>query len=374
MNNIDSLINSIESTHFVLQKSAINAVNQSLTIRNWIIGCYIVEFEQNGNLKAEYGQKLIQNLASKLSHIKGIDARSLYKFKQFYLLYTYLEETISNFIQNSQLQIDAKVWTVSTLLKDEKVGTVSTVSDFQTPPNKILNNLSYSHIELLLNQEDKIKRVFYEIESIKNTWSVRELKRQINSLYYERSGLSQKPTLLADIVNKQSEKERPLDIIKNIYSFDFLEMSTKDIVEESDLESALIENLQGFILELGNGFCFEARQKRILIGENYYFIDLVFYHRTLKCHVLVELKLGSFNHGDIGQLNTYLNYYKKEISNTDDNPPVGILLVAEKDKALVEYATAGMDENLFVQKYLIQLPNKSILQKHIYEEINNLKK
>ena len=132
--------------------------------------------------------------------------------------------------------------------------------------------------------------------------------------------------------------------------------------------------MQVFILELGNGFCFEARQKRILIGENYYFIDLVFYHRVLKCHILVELKLGAFTHGDIGQLNTYVNYYKKVVSSEDDNPPIGILLVAEKDNALVEFATAGMDENLFIQKYLIQLPTKDLLQNHINKEIINLKR
>ena len=373
MNHLDNLVCSIENTHSALQKSAVNAVNQSLTIRNWIIGYYIVEFEQNGNVKAEYGENLINNLADKLAHIKGIDKRALYKFKQFYLVYAYLEEAIQFYLNSSQLLLDSKVGTLSTLFKNTKVETPSPLSKLQTPPDKILRNLSYSHIELLLNQEEELKRVFYEVECIKNTWSVRELKRQINSLYFERCGISNKPEELISSVYNQSQKQSPIDIIKNVYSFDFLEMSTKDIVEESELESALIENLQAFILELGNGFCFEARQKRILIGENYYFIDLVFYHRILKCHVLVELKLGAFTHGDIGQLNTYVNYYKKVIAN-DDNPPVGILLVAEKDSALVEFATAGMDENLFVQKYLIQLPTKDVLQKHICEEIINLKK
>jgi predicted nuclease of restriction endonuclease-like (RecB) superfamily len=374
MSNIDSLVYSIESTHSVLQNSALNAINQSLTIRNWIIGYYIVEFEQNGNVKAAYGENLINNLADKLVHIKGIDKRALYKFKRFYLVYSYLENAIQFYLNTTQLVHDIKVGALSTLFKNTNVGTVSTQSKLQTPPEKILRNLSYSHIELLLNQEEELKRVFYEVECIKNTWSIRELKRQINSLYYERCGISTKPDEITKVVYKQSQNQSPTDIIKNVYSFDFLELSGRNIIEESELESALIDNLQGFILELGNGFCFEARQKRILIGENYYFIDLVFYHRILKCHILVELKLGAFTHGDIGQLNTYVNYYKKCVSNEDDNPPIGILLVAEKDNALVEFATAGMDENLFVQKYLIQLPNKDILQKHIREEINNLKK
>ncbi|GAB3173803.1 PDDEXK nuclease domain-containing protein [Telluribacter humicola] len=186
---------------------------------------------------------------------------------------------------------------------------------------------------------------------------MRELKRQINSLYYERSGLSAKPEQLANRVNKNTSPRVPTDIIKNIYAFEFLDLKTRDLVEESDLESALLDHLQEFIIELGNGFCFEARQKRILIGSTYYFIDLLFYHRILKCHVLLELKIGAFEHGDIGQLNTYLNYFMEEISEASDNPPVGILLVAEKDQALVKYATAGMDENLFVKQYLIKLPS-----------------
>jgi len=177
-----------------------------------------------------------------------------------------------------------------------------------------------------------------------------------------------------NVITDTKEKIKPQqakDIIKNIYAFEFLDLGIQSIVEESDLETALLNHLQQFIIELGNGFCLEARQKRILIGENYYFIDLVFYHRILKCHILVELKIGAFEHGDIGQLNTYLNFFKEELSEPSDNPPVGILLVAEKDHALVKYATAGMDENLFVQQYLVQLPNQEQLVKYIENELKN---
>ena len=198
---------------------------------------------------------------------------------------------------------------------------------------------------------------------------MRELKRQINSLYFERSGLSHQPEKLAELVHQKTSPQAPKDIIKNIYAFEFLDISTQSIIEESDLETALLDHLQQFIIELGNGFCLEARQKRILIGETYYFIDLVFYHRILKCHVLLDLKIGAFEHGDIGQLNTYLNFYKQEIAERNDSPPVGILLVAEKDHALVKYATAGMDENLFVQKYRVQLPDKNQLEKYIETEL-----
>jgi predicted nuclease of restriction endonuclease-like (RecB) superfamily len=237
------------------------------------------------------------------------------------------------------------------------------------PGEKILSNLSYTHIEQLLAIDESLKRTFYEIECIKGAWSVRELKRQINSQYFERSSLSKNPEKLSRLIAQDTTPQAPTDIIKNIYAFEFLDLPVREIVEESDLEKALLDNLQNFIIELGYGFCFEARQKRILIGEKYYFIDLVFYHRVLKCHVLIDLKIGEFEHGDIGQLNTYLNYYNMEIKEPDDNHPVGILLVAAKDQALVKYATAGMDQHMFVQQYMLKLPDAEILRKYIEKEI-----
>jgi predicted nuclease of restriction endonuclease-like (RecB) superfamily len=275
---------------------------------------------------------------------------------------------------NDSDMINEKVGTLPPQLNDEKVGTVFPQfnNEIIVPPELILNRLSYSHIELILNINDSIKRAFYEIECIKGTWSVRELKRQINSLTYERTGLSKKPELLLKKIKKNLSVQNPTEVIKNIYAFDFLDLKHTGIVEESDLETALINNLQDFIIELGNGFCFEARQKRILIGNKYYFIDLVFYHRIIKCHVLIELKIGEFDHESIGQLNTYINYYKKEMSENEDRPPIGILMVAEKDNALVEYATAGMDQNLFVQNYLINLPDPKKLENYIKSELKNL--
>jgi predicted nuclease of restriction endonuclease-like (RecB) superfamily len=367
MKNFNKLISIIEQVHNQLQSSAANAVNQALTIRNWLIGYYIVEFEQNGKDRAVYGDGLIEKLAGKLKHIKGIDRRALFKFRQFYIFYPHLnqilQQTLSDF---------GKMGTVSPqLTSDWKMGTVSPLSEnnLAVSPGKLITKLSYSHLELLLNIDDQLKRTFYELECIKGTWSVRELKRQINSLYFERSGLSANPEELSGIINKNTIPQKPTDIIKNIYSFEFLNIKINPIVEESDLETALLDHLHEFILEMGNGFCFEARQKRILIGTEYYFIDLLFYHRILKCHVLIELKLGKFEHGDIGQLNTYLNYFKEEIGEKSDNAPVGILLVAVKDNALVKYATAGIDENIFVQEYLIQLPSIKQLETYIGNEL-----
>jgi predicted nuclease of restriction endonuclease-like (RecB) superfamily len=313
--NLNHLVSTIQNLHFDLQKSAVNAVNQLLTIRNWLIGYSIVEFEQNGKGRAEYGQFLLKSIAEKLQHIKGMDERSLRRFRQFYLYYPYLSEAIRGsmppeFHRKQKWETLSPVFNIT-----EKVGTLTPQFEVGlfVPGDKILSKLSYSHIELLLGISETLKRTFYEMECIKNGWSVRELKRQINSQYFERSGLSKNPEKLAEMIKKKTKPQAPNDIIKNIYAFEFLNLPVKEIVEETDLEKALLDNLQNFISELGYGFCFEARQKRILIGEKYYFIDLVFYHRILKCHILIELKMGEFEHGDIGQLNTYLNYYKTEI-------------------------------------------------------------
>lgn len=374
MKNLNKLVTTIGQLQKQLQQSAVNAVNQMLTIRNWLIGYYIVEYEQNGEDKAQYGASLLKSIARKLKHIKGMDERSLRRFRLFYLYYPQLANTIRGSVSPILMQFEIRGSMSPVLPKISKVGSASTQlkSTLFVPGDKILKKLSYSHIEQLLSIGEPLKRTFYEIECVKGAWSVRELKRQINSQYFERSELSRNPEQLAKLAQQEIKPQKSTDIIKNIYAFEFLDLPVKEIVEESDLEKALLDNLQQFILELGYGFCFEARQKRILIGEKYYFVDLVFYHRILKSHILIELKLGEFEHGDIGQLNTYLNYYKEEICEPDDNHPVGILLVAHKDHTLVKYATAGMDENLFVQQYMLKLPKTEILQKYIEKELKGI--
>ncbi len=374
MNSFNSLVSTIQQLHFQLQQSAVNAVNQRLTIRNWLIGYYIVEFEQNGKDHAEYGKSLLKSIAGNLSHIKGLDERSLRRFRLFYLYYPQITDPIRGILSPALEKNEIRGSLSPILERIDKVGAMTPQLKPGTfvPGDKIIQRLSYSHIEMLLGIEEPLKRTFYEIECIKGAWSVRELKRQINSLFFERSGLSQNREKLEKLVQLKTKPQETKDIIKNIYAFEFLDLPIKEILEESDLEKALLNSLQQFIVELGYGFCLEARQKRILIGEKYYFIDLVFYHRILKCHVLIDLKIGEFEHGDIGQLNTYLNYYRAEIHEPEDKLPVGILLVAEKDHALVKYATAGMDKNLFVQQYMLKLPDAKILQQHIEKELKGM--
>jgi predicted nuclease of restriction endonuclease-like (RecB) superfamily len=372
------LIAGIGTLHTRLQSHAANAVNQALTIRNWLIGFYIVEFELHGKNKASYGASLVDQMAQNLNHIKGLDRRSLFRFRTFYLLYPQVSDFLKS-EKNTFLEILDDLVGIENLGlnfpssgKAVIVGTLSPLlqTEFQIPGEQLISKLSYSHLELLLPIDNQIKRTFYELEAIKGTWSIREFKRQIGSQLFERSGAVNfsKKILPKQIISPKG----PTDIIKNSYAFDFLNLTPTELTQETDLEDALFHHLQEFILELGYGFCFESRQRRILIGERHYFVDLVFYHRILKCHVLVELKIGQFEYGDLGQLNTYVNFFKEEIREPTDNLPIGILLVAGKDKALVKYATGGMDKNLFIQEYMIQLPEKEKLEGYLLSELKKL--
>ena len=379
--NFELLVNTIQQTHSTLQQSALKSVNKHLTIRNWLVGFYIVEFEQHGEDRAKYGGKLLADLAKEIK-IKGLSETNLIINRQFYRTYpqiaqtaseqlkllgfgnTSIYQTLSDEFHNSNNQLI----TIGQTVTDEFKNTVS--NDLQVSADKLINRLSFSHLTLLLPIGESLKRTFYEIECMKGNWSVSELKRQISSLYFERSGMSKNPEKLSRMVQENAQALLPADIIKSPFTFEFLGLKAKDVVYESDLEQALIDNLEEFLLELGHGFCFEAKQKRILIGDKYYFIDLVFYHRVLKCHVLIDLKMAAVAHENIGQLKTYINYYKKHILLPGDNPPVAILLVTENDKALVEYAVADSDMQLFVSKYVLELPSTQQLEAFIRKELN----
>jgi predicted nuclease of restriction endonuclease-like (RecB) superfamily len=372
--NFEILVNTINQTHQHFQQQATKAVNVSLTLRNWLIGFYIVEFEQNGEDRAKYGEKLLAKLAERCASIKGLDERTFRNFRLFYLYYPQIQPMIASQLQNFPIRrlLTSELENETNSEQLSIWGSLTSefqLTEFQLKGDVIINSLSYTHLEQLIRIDDALKRTFYEIACINGTWSVKELKRQINSLFFERCGLSAKPELLSEITNRKAEKTSPVDIVKSVYAFEFLGLKTKDAVEESDLETALLDHLQDFMMELGNGFCLEARQKKILIGDEYFFIDLVFYHRILKCHVLVELKVEDFNQHNIGQLNTYVNYFKARVMQTDDNPTIGILLVTNKNNALVEFATAGMDNHLFVSKYLPELPKKEQLQAFIQNEM-----
>lgn len=359
--NFEELIQAINNIHFELQQKAVSSVNKNLTIRNWIIGFYIFEFEQKGEDRAKYGDKLIENISKRI-YIKGFSKTNLKIFRQFYITYRQIGQLLTDQFKNEKFSTSLK----NSLSK--KLGHKHYGVNIET----LLNGISFTHIVEFIKIDDPLKRAFYELECLKGNWSVTELKRQIASLYFERIGLSKDQLKLSEYTQNKVVKLLPKDVIQSPFLFDFLDLKDKEVIKESDLEEALMDKLHDFILELGNGFCFEARQKRITIGDEYFWVDLVFYHRILKCHVLFELKLDKFNHENMGQLNTYLNYFKKNIMEKDDNPPVGVLLCTDMNHSLVEFATMGIDNQLFVSKYLLSLPSKEQLQKFIDEEISKI--
>lgn len=382
--NFESLVSVIEQTHIHLQHQAVKAVNVSLTVRNWLVGYYIVEFEQKGEDRAKYGQKLFKVLAEKIS-VKGLGETNLKLSRQFYSTYPELGniilEEIAIFLPNQIGQLSTDEFNI---IDNEKLAIRQLATDKSQKTNdlgksenyyrSILEKISFTHFAELIKIEDKTKRTFYELIVLKTIPSVKELKRQINTLAFERVGLSTNVDLAQEQLLNKITPEMPFDAIKNIYTFDFLGLKNDGLIEEKELEAALLSHLQDFIQEMGLGFCFEYRQKRILIDDEYFFADLVFYHRILKCHVIIELKIDAFKHEHLAQLNTYVAYYNAEIKRPDDNSAIGILLCTEKGKKLVEYATAGMDNQLFVSKYLLELPKKEQLEYFILKEVQGWRK
>ncbi len=351
------LIESINQVHSSFQSQSVKAVNMGLTMRNWCIGFYIVEFEQNGEDRAKYGATLIVNIAQSIK-IKGLTAPELSRCRQFYQVYP----EILGFLSQESLRNMTNGKTTKQILG-------STTQELQSNENQLISFISYTHFVELIKIDNPVKRKYFELLVLKAHLSVRDLKREIASLSYERLGMAaDKEAAFAQLAQKITPA-LPKDIVKSHYFFEFLGINSPEMIEESALELALINHLQQFIIELGNGFCFEGRQKRILIGEEYFFVDLVFYHRILKCHVLIELKVDSFSHAHVSQLVTYLNFYKQNMMENGDNPPIGILLVTDKNTALVEYATANEKDRLFVSKYKLNLPSEQDLKMFIEKEL-----
>lgn len=370
--NIEQLASSITEIHKQFQRKAVSAINKALTVRNWLIGYYIVEYEQKGDDRAKYGTKLIKSLSEKLKKqkLKGMSFTYLNMYRQFYLIYPHIINAVTEQLQNSIIQPVAEQSEIINIQQPAEYFT-GKQSNINVPPEKILNHLSFPHLAELIKIDNPLKRAFYEIECINGVWSKRELQRQISTSYYERSGLSQDKEKLSELINQKAENLQAIDIIKNPMTFEFLDLPVKDVVEESDIEQALINNLQAFMLELGNGFCFEACQKRILIDDEYFYIDLVFYHRILKSHIIIEIKNEKFNHENIGQLDVYLQYYKHEIMQKGDNPPVGILLCTKSKPKMVKYATTNKD-NVFVNEFRLTLPSEEEIQAFVEEKIKNI--
>lgn len=331
--NFQQLTAVIKNTHDVLFAQASKSVNICLTLKNLLIGYRIQEYEQNGSDRAVYGDNLIGKIAEELKNqnISGYSARRLWDCRSFYQNYP---EILQAAPAELKLLLNQRVIELSILQavpaelsfdsRSQETGVP------RLPVTTLLHSLSFTHFVELIKINDLLKRSFYEIETVRGNWSSRELIRQIGSLYYERSGLSKNKEKLANLAHEGAHQLTPKDIIRDPYVFEFLDIKPHEILRENTLRDCLLDRLQDFLLEMGKGFCFEARNKRILIGDEFYFVDLVCYHRILKCHVLIELKVEPFNHENIGQLNSYIGYYKKHEMTYGDNQPIGLLLCAEK--------------------------------------------
>jgi predicted nuclease of restriction endonuclease-like (RecB) superfamily len=373
--DFDELIQRFVSAGTYLQERAVIAVNRAATVRNWCFGVFIVEYEQSGEDRAQYGERLIERLSASLTErgMKGVSVTALKLCRQFYLAYPEIGQTLTD-----QFEIllgktipDAVLHVKSSIGQTLSDQLIVSERQLERHRKRLIATLSFSHFVEIIQLDEPLKRLFYEIECINGNWSVRELKRQIGSLLYERTGLSRDKDTLLRLVNEQASPLSPQHIIRDPYVFEFLGLSPHDVLLEKGLENALLDHLQNFLLELGKGFCFESRQKRITIDNEHYFVDLVFYHRLLKCHVLIELKAEKFKHPHVGQLNFYLNYFKKHEMAEGDNPPVGILLCTARDAEHVEFATAGLDNQVFVSKYKLALPTEEELKRFIQKELQN---
>ena len=371
--SFDELTKIIRDTHDAAQTTAVKAINRMQTMRNWLYGYYIIEFEQHGKDRAEYGTQLLKRLEERVNR-KGLTETLFKNSRKFYRLYPQMVENIigviSPTVSDKLLESkDASVLCDTQMTENEHIEKSPTVSDgFRTTGQMIISRLSFSHIVEIMTVDDPLARYFYEQECIKCTWSVRELRRQISTNLYVRTGISSNPEKMLSLPSLQGHDNNELQI-RQPFTFEFLGLKANEVVGEKDIENALIDHLQDFLLELGKGFCFESRQKRIIIDDEYYYPDLVFYNRILHCGVIIELKDEEFSHQNLGQLNAYVSHYKEHEMQSGDNPPIGILLCTRKGKKMVEYALAGMDNQLFVSTYMLQLPDKKTLEDFLLKQL-----
>ena len=371
--SFDELTKIIRDTHDAALTTAVKAINRMQTMRNWLYGYYIIEFEQHGKDRAEYGTQLLKRLEERVNR-KGLTETLFKNSRKFYRLYPQMVENIigviSPTVSDKLLETkDASGLCDTQMTENEHVEKSPTVSDgFRTTGQMIISRLSFSHIVEIMTVDDPLARYFYEQECIKCTWSVRELRRQISTNLYVRTGISSNPEKMLSLPSLQGHDNNELQI-RQPFTFEFLGLKANEVVDEKDIENALIDHLQDFLLELGKGFCFESRQKRIIIDDEYYYPDLVFYNRILHCGVIIELKDEEFSHQNLGQLNAYVSHYKEHEMQPGDNPPIGILLCTRKGKKMVEYALAGMDNQLFVSTYMLQLPDKKTLEDFLLKQL-----
>ncbi len=369
--NFDRLVSLFENTHQGLKQQAKKSIDLSLVVRNWLFGCYIVEYELHGEDRAEYGTEVVKTLAQRLkrNNIKGLSESNLQLFRQFFEAYRRIFQTASGKFKipvlagGPELQIGQTMSDqFGNFLTDEWKGLSIPPTQYAELTEKFC--LGWSHYVILIQLKDSGERKFYEIEASQNNWSVRELRRQVDSALYERLRLSRDKDKVKALSEKGQVIETPQDAVKDPYVLEFLGLAEKPHYSENDLEAAIIDKLEHFLLELGKGFLFEARQKRFSFDEDHFFVDLVFYNRLLRCYVLIDLKLEKLNHHDLGQMQMYVNYFDRFVKQADENPTIGIVLCRWKNDSLVEL-TLPDNANIFASQYQLYLPSKEELKRQI---------
>jgi predicted nuclease of restriction endonuclease-like (RecB) superfamily len=352
----DSLIEQIGDLLLQGRRQAAYVVNNILVHTYWHIGKYIVEYEQGGAEKSEYGSKLLDRLSKDLTVLygKGFSRSNLIYIRKLYLVFQISETPFHQF--KNEVMLPETSETLTHHLGNKPI---------------LSAKLNWGHYFQILKADNELEISFYTKQCEKENWSARELKRQMNSLLFHRLALSKDKKGVLEIAEKGAEIEKPEDVIKEHFVFEFLGIPPQERYLEGELEEKLIQNLEYFLLELGKGFAFVKRQYRIPVSNRKFSVDLVFYHIILKCYVLIDLKRSEVEHGDIGQMNFYLNYFRKEVNTETDNEPIGIVLGAYKDRIVVEYAMDNINNQLFVSKYQLYLPAKEDLERELNKLLEN---
>lgn len=346
---------------------AARSVNSALVQANWLIGLQIVEAEQQGKSRAAYSSRLLETLSKSLEkeYGSGFSVTALKYMRMFYLGYPALLE-IRHAVRDESAVSGAKA--KSHALRD--FSALDTEADWQ--PGRLHAGLAWTHYRTLLKVDRREARDFYEIEAIRNGWSARQLERQINTFLFDRLLKSRDKAGVLALANEGLVLAQPLDAIKDPYVLEFLDLPESHRLVESRVEEALISRLQDFLLELGSGFAFIGRQVRLTLDGDHFYPDLVFYHAKLKCYVVIDLKVEKLTHGDLGQMQMYVNYYDREIAEPGDQPTIGLILCADKNESMVRYVLDDKAKQIFASRYQFQLPSEEVLRAEIRREMEDL--
>ncbi len=361
--NTEPLLQRIREIWESSRGEAVRSVNIAHVCANWLIGQQIVQAEQAGEKRAAYGKGLLQGLSKQLTtdYGRGFSVSALQYMRAFFLAYPVL----------LQKQHAVRVISGEGLQIQHAVGGESSPTEAMKP-GVLHPGLSWTHYRALLKVERQEARDFYEIEAVKNGWSARQLERQVNSLLFDRLLKSRDKAGVLALASEGLQAAQPVDLIKDPYVLEFIDLPESRRLMETELEAALLSQLEAFLLELGSGFAFVGRQLRLTLDGDHFYPDLVFYHIKLKCYVVIELKIGKLNHADLGQMQLYVHYYDREVREEGDNPTIGLVLCTEKNEAVVRYVLDENEQQIFASRYQLHMPTEEQLRKELQREMSLL--